>query len=83
MPAPQGFALQVRINMERLENIAAEIFRHVSHQVKGTPLDIHVDPYTISLTETPDTTGSKALAPDPAITKDVEAMWFYEKQKAF
>jgi len=41
-----------------------------------------VDPYTISLVETPVTGGPTALAPDPSITKDVEAMWFYEKQKA-
>ncbi len=72
---------QININMKRLENIAAEIFRHVSHQVKGTPFDMPVNPYTISLTEKVDTTSDKALLPDAAVTKDVETMWFYEKAK--
>jgi hypothetical protein len=78
---PKKLLEQIAKNMNKIENIAAEIFRHVSNQVKGTPLNMKVNPYTISLTEEVDTTSSMALAPDPAITKDVEKMWFYKKEK--
>jgi flavin-dependent dehydrogenase len=67
-------------NMGQIENIAAEIFRHVSNQVKGTPLDMKVNPYTISLTEQVDTTSDKAIGVNPSIKKDVDVMWFYDKK---
>lgn len=73
---------KITMNMGMIEKIAAEIFRHISNQVHGTPMDMKVNPYTISLTEKVDTTSSAAIAPDPAITKDVEVMWFYKKEKA-
>ncbi|MGQ0828288.1 MAG: NAD(P)/FAD-dependent oxidoreductase [Bacteroidota bacterium] len=73
---------QIAINMKMLEQIAAEIFRHVSNQVNGTAFDMKVNPYTISLIDKVDTTSDKALAPDAAITKDVEVMWFYNKKAA-
>jgi flavin-dependent dehydrogenase len=71
-------------NMEMLEKFAAEIFRHVSSQVKDTPLDMKVDPYAICLDA--ENAGSPAesadgLGVDPEITKDVEAMWFYKKKQ--
>lgn len=68
---------QISDNVKTLEQIAASIFRLVSHKVKQTPLDMMVNPYTISLTEAPDTSSEKALLPDEAIRKDVEVMWFH------
>ncbi len=68
---------QITTNMHTLEQIAATIFRLVSHQVKGTPVDMKINPYSISLIEEVDTTSDLAIAPDPAITKDVRVMWFY------
>lgn len=72
-------------NMEILEKFAAEIFRHVSAQVKGTSMDIKVDPYKIVL-DAENKLGSPAecengLGVDPSIRKDVDTMWFYNKQK--
>ena len=66
--------------MSKIEKIAAEMFRHVSHQVKGTSLDMKVNPYTISLTETPDTISELAIGVDESIQKDVNVMWFYDKK---
>jgi len=72
---------QIKSNVKMLEQIAAEIFRHVSNQVNGTPLDMKVNPYTISLTDKVDTTSDEALAPDAAIKKDVGVMWFYKQKE--
>jgi flavin-dependent dehydrogenase len=73
-------------NMAILEKFAAEIFRHVSEQVKGTSMDIKVDPYKIVL-DADNAMGSPAesengLGVDLSIRKDVDAMWFYNKKKA-
>jgi len=77
---------KIRENMTILENLAAEIFRHVSAQVKNTPLDMKVDPYAICLDveNKMELTGSEhenGLSVDPAITRDVEVMWFYKKKQ--
>jgi len=64
-------------NMKVLELAAAEVFRRVSNQVKGTPIDMKVNPYTISLTEAVDTESPMALERDAAIAKDIAKMWFY------
>ncbi|MGZ4048775.1 MAG: NAD(P)/FAD-dependent oxidoreductase, partial [Bacteroidia bacterium] len=73
---------QIHINMNVLENVAAEIFRLVSHQVKGTSLDMKINPYTISLTKTVDSTSDAAISSNPVIKEDVATMWFYEKIKS-
>ena len=36
--------VQIAENIAILEKIAAELYRHISNQVKGTPMDIKVDP---------------------------------------
>ena len=59
------------------------MFRHISHQVKGTPLDMKVNPYTISLNEPIDTTSESALSVDASIKEDVEVMWFYKQENVF
>lgn len=71
---------QIEKNIGLLEKFAAEIFRHVSAQVKGTPYDIPVNPYTMDLNAAVEETGKGFNAePDDAITRDVETMWFYPK----
>ena len=73
---------QIAHNISLLEKIAAEIFRKVSAQVKGTPEDMPVNPYTMSLNgDYKDEAGmvppTYNVPPDAAIRKDVETMWFY------
>ena len=77
---------KITMNMEVLEKLAAEIFRHVSSHVKDTPLDMKVDPYTIHLDPenkmAPSNGGDmNGIGVDPEITKDVEVMWFYKKKQ--
>ena len=73
---------KVAENMVILEHVAASVFRLVSNQVNGTPLDIKVDPYKITL-KTPynEAEHANGLLPDDAITMDVEKMWFYKKEE--
>jgi hypothetical protein len=78
---PKELLEQVATNIVILEQVAAEMFRRISHSVKETPLDIKVNPYTISLDENAiiDTESVNALAPNAAISIDVAKMWFYNK----
>ena len=71
-------------NMAILEQVAAEIFRRVSHQAKGTPLDMAVNPYTMDLENpVPAHNESFNVPRNEKIIRDIEAMWFYkEKQPA-
>lgn len=66
-------------NMDMLEVIAAEVFRMISNQVQGTPMDIEVDPYTMSLNNDREleSKNSKLVARDPYITKELGNMWMY------
>lgn len=73
---------QVAVNLEKLEQMAVAIFRLVSSEVKGTAPHMKVNPYTITLNGEVDTTTEKAIEPSASIQKDVETMWFYEKQLA-
>jgi flavin-dependent dehydrogenase len=76
--SPEKLVEQVSKNIEILEKVAAEIFRHVSTHVKGTPSDLKVNPYTIKLDDdSTDTVSGNALEVDPDISKDVNVMWFY------
>jgi flavin-dependent dehydrogenase len=68
-------------NISKIEQIAVAIFQLVSAQVKGTPLDMKVNPYTISLTEEVDSTSDQAISPSQDIVKDVNVMWFYKKKE--
>ena len=71
---------KVADNMVLLEQVAAEMFRLISAEVKGTPDDMKVNPYTISLSQEVDTTSEKAVAVDEAIKMEVEKMWFYKEE---
>jgi hypothetical protein len=80
--SPEKLLAKVAENLNVLEKAAAEIFRHVSTQVKGTPSDMKVNPYTINLNDdSTDTTGADAIGQDDAITKDISTMWFYKKEE--
>jgi flavin-dependent dehydrogenase len=73
----------VAANMHKLEKVAAELFRLISAQVNGTPLDMAVDPYLISLAPDPDLVSRHSnspgkLLPDATLAKDVRKMWFYK-----
>lgn len=71
---------RVKSNVKMLEQVAAEVFRLVSNEVKGTPIDMNVNPYTITLNGTVDTTSENALSVDNSIAMDVAKMWFYKTE---
>ncbi len=70
---------KVADNMAILEQVAAEMFRLISAEVKGTAKYMKVNPYTVSLSQEVDTTSEMALSVNEFIKKDVEKMWFYKK----
>ena len=79
---PAALMEKIAANMKILEQVASDIFRLVSAQVNGTPLNMKVDPYKIKLDA-----GSAVAAVtaetdeniDEGIAKDVNLMWFYPK----
>ena len=82
---PKELVEQIAKKMNMLEQVAVAIFRLVSAEVNGTSADIKVNPYTINLGKTEnsmilDTQSADAISPDPAISKDVDVMWFYPKR---
>lgn len=82
---PEQLVKQIAKNMNILEQVAVAIFRLVSAEVNGTSPDMKVNPYTISLGKKEnamplDTESDLAIEPDPAISKDVDVMWFYPKK---
>lgn len=79
---PDDLLQHIAINLGKLEQMAAAMFRLVSAQVKGTSPDMKVNPYTITLNGEVDTTSENAITPSQEIQKDVETMWFYEKEPA-
>lgn len=80
--SPQQLVAKVAENLAILEKAAAEIFRLVSNHAKGTPAKMKVNPYTIDLENgTTDTTSENALPYNEEIAKDVNVMWFYQKQE--
>jgi flavin-dependent dehydrogenase len=81
---PGDLLEKIAANMRMLEKIAAAIFRLVSSQVKGTPLNMKVDPYKICLKTGSSQTAVEIENPDnldAGISKDVDIMWFYKKKE--
>lgn len=81
---PKEIMGQIAKNMNILEHLAVAIFRLVSTEVNGTARNIRVNPYTINLgkkenTIRLDTESDEAIVPDPAISKDMDMIWFYPK----
>ncbi len=79
---PKELMKKIADNMVILENVAAEIFRMVSAQAKGTPEDMNVAPYSIGLDTMEDTTEKHktGLAPDAKIKEDIQELWLYKKK---
>jgi hypothetical protein len=73
---------KIEDNMRKLEQVAVAIFQKVSAQVKGTPSDMKVDPYKITLKEGADVTSGNAISPDQSIIDDVSMFWFYKEEYA-
>lgn len=67
---------KINDNMTKLEEIASQVFRLMSHKVYGTPMDLKVDPYTMSLLQKPTEVENGVMA-RPEIVEDVATMWFY------
>jgi flavin-dependent dehydrogenase len=71
---------KIELNLEILEQISAEIFRLVSNQVYGTPADMKVDPYMMSIGDGKDellkkSKNQNALDVVESIRADIEKMW--------
>jgi hypothetical protein len=66
-------------NMEMLEKIASEIFRLASNMAHGTPLEMDVDPYTMTMdpTKTLTSVNSKMVAWDAYVASEMRNMWLY------
>jgi flavin-dependent dehydrogenase len=78
----KGLIEKVESNLAKLESIASEIFRYISHQVHGTSMDIPVDPYTMKLfPKEGDPEGSHFVAPNLEYREQVGVMWFYPKEE--
>lgn len=75
--SPRELITKIEENLEKLEKIAAEIFRLISNQVHGTPMDISVDPYTMQLFPEENQSLKTSIAPDKEMNEQVRVMWFY------
>lgn len=76
---------KIASNVQVLEQIAAEIFRLASAQVKGTPTDMNVDPLEMTLEDDSSAllrkSGSpNALGVDASIRADLAQLWFGAEQ---
>lgn len=67
----------VNDNVLLLEEVASEIFRLISNQIYGTPMDMKVDPYNLSLKTKPTEVENGILA-SPEVKKDLAIMWYYK-----
>ena len=77
---PQELLLKVEANLKVLEEISAEIFRLVSAQIYGTPDDMKVDPYKMSIADGKNEILKKSMSQDALsvvmhIKIDIARMW--------
>lgn len=75
--APRELVKVVEDNVLLLEEIASELFRLMSNQIYGTPMDMKVDPYNMSLKSKPINVENGILA-SPEVKKDLAVMWYYK-----
>lgn len=79
---PKQLIEQISKNINTLEKVAAEIFRLVSAQAKGTPVNMKVNPYAISLDKNNNSDKHiNGLSPDLAIANDIQKLWLYKKKE--
>ncbi len=77
---PENVMEKVGENLQILEWIGAEIFRMASYQVHGTPENMNVDPYSMSLQDGKEmllekSANEQALKVVPSIKSDIARMW--------
>lgn len=75
---------QLEENLSNLEAIAAELFRCVSAKLKGTPEDLAINPYTMSLQSTnleltEESHNALALPYNSEISEVIKPLWLLEK----
>lgn len=71
---------KVESNLKTLEHLAAEIFRRASAQIHGTPAEMNVDPYAMSLDDSREVLIEKserpgALDSNESIRADITRVW--------
>lgn len=77
---PKELVEKIKMNIELLERVAAEMFRLASHQAKGTSLTMNVDPYAISMEHANEEQHAKGLPYDAAIAEDINRIWLYKNK---
>ncbi len=80
--SPKELIEKVTSNLASLEKFAAALYRLMSAQAFGTPMDLMVNPYSICPEAgkglTAETTGPDAIGPDEEMDKQVRIIWFYK-----
>ncbi len=77
----EGIVNKVAENIVVLEQVAAEMFRLISHQVHGTDLDIAVNPYIMCLNKPYNASEHiDFISSSEGVKNDVAKMWFYEME---
>lgn len=75
--SPRELVKVVNDNVMLLEEIASELFRLMSNQIYGTPMDIKVDPYNMTLKSKPENVEDGVLARQE-VKDDIAVMWYYK-----
>jgi len=79
---PEALVEKVASNLKTLEQVASAMFRLISAQVNGTPPNMKVNPYKVTLKKLPEPVELEIEDNiDPVISKDVDLMWFYAKKE--
>ena len=73
---PRELVPKVNGNIVLLEEIASEIYRLMSNQIYGTPMDMKVDPYNMKLNTKPVSVENGILARDE-VKEGLAVMWYY------
>ena len=73
---PRELVPKVNENIVLLEEIASEIYRLMSNQIYGTPMDMKVDPYNMKLDTKPVSVENGILARDE-VKEGLAVMWYY------
>lgn len=74
--SPRELVAKVNDNITLLEEIASEIYRLMSNQIYGTPMDMKVDPYNMLLKTKPSDVENGILARDE-VKEGLSVMWYY------
>lgn len=74
---------QLEENLSILEKMGAEVFRNVSHRLKGTPKDMAVDPYNMSMKLSKEelliqSNLEAAIAANKEVEKSISDLWLQD-----